>query len=205
MNPQEASNVKLSENIILADADYIDYVAFQLSVQFERMIGRRIGKADLSQWAVNIALDGGLREDGKPHETQLVLVHEKHASRLNNFNPSTFDTELNGQAFNDKNLGEFLVSSYAAGGTFGKDDYILDTISLILEHDEVKRLMVIANGEEGSIYEDIAHRLRNAPEDKHITLFAMQPMPGGNFRQEILGYSLMNALGIRGDEINTRQ
>lgn len=34
MNPQEASNVKLSENVILADADYIDYVAFQLSVQF---------------------------------------------------------------------------------------------------------------------------------------------------------------------------
>ena len=55
MNPQEASNVKLSENVILADADYIDYVAFQLSVQFERMIGRRIGKADLSQWAVDIA------------------------------------------------------------------------------------------------------------------------------------------------------
>lgn len=205
MNPQEASNVKLSENIILADADYIDYVAFQLSVQFERMIGRRIGKADLSQWAVNIALDGGLREDGKSHETQLVLVHEKHASRLNNFNPSTFETELNGQAFNDKNLGEFLVNSYAAGDTFGKDDYILDTISLILEHDEVKRLMVIPNGEEGSIYDDIARSLRNAPEDKYITLFAMQPMPGGNFRQEILGYSLMNALGIRGEEINTRQ
>lgn len=205
MNPQEASNVKLSENIILADADYIDYVAFQLSVQFERMIGRRIGKADLSQWAVDIALDGGLREDGKPHETQVVLVHEKHVSHLDNFNPSTFETELNGQAFNDKNLGEFLVNSYAVGDTFSKDDYLLDTISMILEHDEVKRLMIVPNGEEGSIYEEVANSLRNAPEDKHITLFAMQPMPGGNFRQEILGYSLMNALGIRGEEINPRQ
>lgn len=205
MNPQEASNVKLSENIILADADYIDHVAFQLSVQFERMIGRRIGKADLSQWAVDIALDGGLREDGKPHETQLVLVHEKHVSHLDNFNPSTYETELNGQAFNDKNLGEFLVNSYAVGGTFSKDDYLLDTISMILGHDEVKRLMIVPNGEEGPIYEEIANSLRNAPEDKHITLFAMQPMPGGNFRQEILGYSLMNALGIRGEEINPRQ
>ncbi|HCC87368.1 MAG TPA: hypothetical protein DEQ17_03830 [Prevotella sp.] len=205
MNPQEASNVKLSENIILADADYIDYVAFQLSVQFERMIGRRIGKADLSQWAVDIALDGGLREDGKPHETQLVLVHEKHTARLENFNPSAFETELNGQAFNDKNLGEFLVNSYAASDKFSKDDYILDTISMILGHDEVKRLMVVPNGEEGPIYEEIANSLRNAPEDKHITLFAMQPMPGGNFRQEILGYSLMNALGIKSEEINPRQ
>ena len=205
MNPQEASNVKLSENVILADADYIDYVAFQLSVQFERMIGRRIGKADLSQWAVDIALDGGLRADGKPHETQLVLVHEKHAARLENFNPSTFETALNGQAFYDKNLGEFLVNSYAANDTFGKDDYMLDTISMILGHDEVKRLMIVPNGEEGTIYEEIANAMRNAPEDKHITVFAMQPMPGGNFRQEILGYSLMNALGIKGDEIKTRQ
>lgn len=204
MNPQEASNVKLSENVILADADYIDYVTFQLSVQFERMIGRRIGKADLSQWAVDIALDGGLRADGKPHETQLVLVHEKHAARLEIFNPSTFETELNGQAFNDKNLGEFLVNSYAANDTFGKDDYMLDTINMILGHDEVKRLMIVPNGEEGTIYEEIANAMRNAPEDKHITLFAMQPMPGGNFRQEILGYSLMNALGIRGDEIKPR-
>lgn len=205
MNPQEANNVKLSENIILADADYIDYVAFQLSVQFERMIGRRIGKADISQWAVDIALDGGLREDGKPHETQLVLVHDKRVSHLDNFTPSVFETELNGQAFNDRNLGEFLVNSYAAGDTFGKDDYMLDTISLILEHDEVKRLMVVPNSEQGSVYEDIARLLRNAPEDKHITLFAMQPMPGGNFRQEILGYSLLNALGIRGEEISARQ
>jgi hypothetical protein len=30
----------------------------------------------------------------------------------------------------------------------------------------------------------------------------MQPMPGGNFRQEILGYSLMNALGIHADELD---
>ena len=35
-----------------------------------------------------------------------------------------------------------------------------------------------------------------------MTVFAMQPMAGGNFRQEILGYSLMAALGISGDEIN---
>jgi hypothetical protein len=36
---------------------------------------------------------------------------------------------------------------------------------------------------------------------KRITVFAMQPLQGGNFRQEILGYSLMNALGIKADEI----
>lgn len=202
MNLKEANNIKLSENIILADADYLDYVAFQLSVQFERMIGRRIPKADLSQWAVDVALDGGLRADGKAHETQLILVHEKQNPKMDNFTPSIYDTELNGQAFNDDKLGEFLVNAYPVGDVVSKDDYILDTVNMILGHDEVKRLMIIPNGEQGSIYEEVAGALREAPEDKHITLFAMQPMPGGNFRQEILGYSLMNALGIKSDEIN---
>lgn len=202
MNSEEAHNVRLSENIILADADYIDYVAFQLSVQFERMLGRRIAKADLSQWAVDIALDGGLRADGKAHETQLVLVHEKQHPKLSNFTPSIFETELNGQAFNDKTLGEFLVNAYAVGDVVSKDDYMLDTVSMVLGHDEVKRLMIIPNGEQGTIYEELAAALRNAPEDKHITIFAMQPMAGGNFRQEILGYSLMNALGIKAGEIH---
>ena len=205
MNPQEASKVKLSENIILADADYIDYVAFQLSVQFERMIGRRIPKADLSQWAVDIALDGGLRADGKTHETQLILVHEKQNPKMDNFTPSIYDTELTGQAFKDDKLGEFLVNAYAVGDVVSKDDYLLDTVNMVLGHEEVKRLMVIPNGEQGSIYEEVAGALRDAPEDKHITLFAMQPMPGGNFRQEILGYSLMNALGIKSEEINPQQ
>ena len=202
MNLKEANNIKLSEIIILADADYLDYVAFQLSVQFERMIGRRIPKADLSQWAVDVALDGGLRADGKAHETQLILVHEKQNPKMDNFTPSIYDTELNGQAFNDDKLGEFLVNAYPVGDVVSKDDYILDTVNMILGHDEVKRLMIIPNGEQGAIYEEVAGALREAPEDKHITLFAMQPMPGGNFRQEILGYSLMNALGIKSDEIN---
>ena len=205
MNSEEAHNVRLSENIILADADYIDYVAFQLSVQFERMLGRRIAKADLSQWAVDIALDGGLRADGKAHETQLVLVHEKQHPKLSNFTPSIFETELNGQAFNDKALGEFLVNAYAVGDVVSKDDYMLDTVSMVLGHDEVKRLMIIPNGEQGTIYEELAAALRNVPEDKHITIFAMQPMAGGNFRQEILGYSLMNALGIKAGEIHPEQ
>lgn len=34
------SEVKWSENVIIADADYVGNVAFDLIVNFERMIGR---------------------------------------------------------------------------------------------------------------------------------------------------------------------
>lgn len=205
MNMQANQNVSLSENIILADADYIDLVTFRLSVQFERMIGRRIPKADLSRWVVDIALDGGLRVDKKSHETQLVLLHDKDKKQMDNFSPSVYDTELNAQAFRDEQLGEFLVNAYPIGSMVSKEQYLQETIKTILEHDEVKRLMIIPNGEEGNDYALVSQSLRDAPDDKRITVFAMQPMPGGNFRQEILGYSLMNALGIKADELKTEE
>ena len=41
----------------------------------------------------------------------------------------------------------------------------------------------------------------DADDDKRITVLPMQPLAGGNFRQEILGYSLMSALGIKSEEI----
>ena len=72
MNTLDTNNIKWSENVIIADADYIDQVAFDLIVNFERMINRRIQPADMAQWAVCIALDGGLREG--EHETQVVLI-----------------------------------------------------------------------------------------------------------------------------------
>ena len=70
---------------------------------------------------------------------------------------------------------------------------------------EVKRIMVIPNAEDALIYNKVRETLNRLDDDeKRITVFAMQPMPGGNFRQEILGYSLMAALGIRADEINSK-
>ena len=52
------------------------------------------------------------------------------------------------------------------------------------------------------IYNKVRAVLNKMDDEKRITVFSMQPMPGGNFRQEILGYSLMAALGIRGEEIH---
>ena len=62
---------KWNETVILVDADYVDKVAFNLIVNFERMIGRRIPQADMAQWLECVALDGGLREGN--HQTQVVL------------------------------------------------------------------------------------------------------------------------------------
>ena len=201
MNTLDTNNIKWSENVIIADADYIDRVAFDLTVNFERMINRRIQPADMAQWAVCIALDGGLREG--EHETQVVLIHDKKSIAMKNFRPSNYETDLNAKAFKDDKLGEFIFSSYPTEEKMaGKDEFLVEVARTVCNAKEVKRVMVIPNSEDGDAYDQLRDMLRKVEDDdKRITLFAMQPMPGGNFRQEILGYSLMNALGISAKEI----
>ena len=78
---------------------------------------------------------------------------------------------------------------------------MLEMVQMVASRPEVKRIMLVPNGEEGNIYDTLRRALAHVDEEKRVTLFAMQPMPGGNFRQEILGYSLMSALGIKSEEL----
>lgn len=197
MNEQQ-DKMPWPENVIIADADYIDRVAFDLTVNFERMIGRRIPKADLARWVDCIALDGGLREG--EHEIQVVLLHDKKRLAMENFLPAHFANDLTGKAFKD-HLGEFTLTALDYEDVVGPDDQLLDIIQTVSHKDAVKRLMIIPNADRADLWAAIAHTLRDVADDKRVTLFAMQPMAGGNFRQEILGYSLMQALGIRGEEL----
>ena len=151
------NDTKWSEHVILVDAEYVDKVAFDMIVNFERMLERRIPQADMAQWLECVALDGGLRpidrgeklEVSGERNVQVVLIHEKNRQQMDNFLPGKFN-DLDGKAFAGP-LGEFLISCVKVEEMVTKD---------------------------------------------------MQPMDSGNFRQEILGYSLMAALGIKSEELN---
>ena len=188
------NEMKWKENVILVDADYVDKVSFDLIVNFERMIGRRIPQADMAQWIECAALDGGLREGD--HQTQVVLLHKQ--IKMENFKPGVF-AELDGKAFEGR-LGEFLISCVKVEDLTTMDDLFIDSMQVLSNAEEVKRLVVVPDAEH--IYNKVREVLRHADDEKRITVLAMQPMEGGNFRQEILGYSLMAALGIRSDELN---
>ena len=192
---------KWSQNVILVDADYVDKVAFNLIVNFERMIGRRIPQADMARWLECIALDGGLRSGS--HETQVVFIHQKAKAEMANFVPGNYANDLTGKAFQGE-LGEFVLNAYAIEDIADSEHLLIEALSLISQQKEVKRMMVIPDAEDPIIYNKVREALRHVDdEEKRITVFSMQPMTGGNFRQEMLGYSLMAALGIRGDEIKT--
>lgn len=202
MDIQEFNNTQWSRNVILVDGDYVDSVAFDLTVNFERMLGRRINKADTARWIDCIALDGGMREGRDSNgETQVIFIHSKDKQQLDNFNPGSYENNLNAMAFKDL-LGEFIISSYPVEEVVKHDDFFLDILKTVVNHKDVHRVMAIPNAEHHALWDALRHALRDIDdEEKRVTLFAMQPMDGGNFKQEILGFSLMNALGIRGDEL----
>lgn len=199
MNNGLTGAVKWCDNVIIADGDYIDKVAFDLIVNFERMIERRIPQADMARWIDCVALDGGLREGD--NVTQVILIHDRKNGRLENFKPSIYAEELDGKAFRD-NLGEFVISALSPEDMATKEDFFTETVEIVCNQKDVKRVMIVPDAER--MYDDVRHALRRVDEDKRVTVFAMQPMQGGNFRQEILGYSLMNALGIRAEELDKK-
>ena len=199
---QEEKTALWSENVIVVDAEYVDRVAFNLIVNFERMLGRKIPAADMARWIDCLALDGGVSPEGNPEgNVSVVLIHEKDSKGFENFVPALYN-ELDGKAFKD-HLGEFVFSAVPVEQLTTKDDLLLDVVQSAMESQEVKRLMVVPNSEDGDCYDRLRQLLRRAGDDKRITLFAMQPMMGGNFRQEILGYSLMQALGIKAAELES--
>lgn len=192
-----------TENIIIADADYVDSVAFNLTVNFERMIGRRIPPADMARWVECIALDGGMRPSDETQAsptTQVVLVHGAGRQRMENFAPGNYADELHGKAFTGK-LGEFMFACVNPEGFTTTDALLQDTLQLALQAEDVKRIMVVPS-EQG--LDGVRRGLRQTTDGdtpKRITVFTMQPIAGGNFLQEILGYSLMAALGVKGSEL----
>jgi hypothetical protein len=198
------NNTEWKETVVLVDAEYVDRVAFDLTVNFERMLGRRIPQADTARWLECVALDGGLRP--QPADTslqpaiQVVLIYGREQQKMANFQPGDFDA-LDGKAFGS-GLGEFLLSCVKVEEMVSKEDLYMDSLRVLANAKEVKRLLVVADMEQAA--GRVKDALRDADPEKHITLLTMDPTAAGGFRQELLGYSLMAALGIRGEEINSK-
>ena len=111
--------------------------------------------------------------------------------------PADFSADLDGKAFHD-NLGEFTLHSFPVEPVVSTADFFVQSLEALGNAAAVRRLMVVADMD---AYGDRVRRAVAAFEGKDVTLFAMEPLSGRGFQQEILGYSLMNALGIRADEL----
>ena len=191
------NEVKFSETVMLVDAAFLNFVITDIKKNFERMLNRPLHDVDLSDLFVYLGLDAGLNI-GK-NEVQVLLIYDTESAKLSYCHPSDLAKELNGTAFQDSTLGEFLFYSFQPEGMAALEDLYLESLTLLTEAKEVKKLVVISFNEE---YGDKVSAILDKAEDKEIVQFRMnEPGKETGYRWEILAYPLMQALGIRGDEL----
>lgn len=184
-----------ASTIILVDADYLGNTALDFSVNFEKMIGRRIPEGDLYHWLDCIALDGGLRPG--ENDIQIHILHSKSNQSLKGFKPSDIKEGLNGLSFKD-NLGYFSLFTFPVEEIVSMDEFFLQSMTMLADAKEVNHLMVVGDMD---AYGEEMINIYKKTDGKEITLFSMRPLADPDIRHEILGYSLMSALGIKSEEL----
>ncbi len=193
MNAQ-TTNTSFKENIILVDAGCVDSTAGRLREHFQQALGRQIPDADLAEWLVCAALDGGVTEG--ENQVQCIFVHAKDKCALQHFLPDLALQELDGKAFMDNALGEFQINCLCNEG-LSTEDFFTECARVLVDSKEVKRLVLVP--ELATCGEGLMALLKDAPKDKEITLLSMQPLQ--DVPHVMLGYSLLRAMGVKGDEL----
>lgn len=186
-----------AETVVLVDADYADRLVFDFSVQMERILERQMPKVQLPDWLDYMSLDGGLRPG--ENQIQVLLVYSKEKNRLKNILPSRLETELNGRAFKD-NLGEFKLASFPVEKQVVlRGKLMCQSVAALLASEKVERLLLVADLDE---YQTELKEVLSDLHKKEVTLFVLNPVSGFHCGQEIITYSLMAALGVKGEELS---
>ena len=187
----------LAKNVILVDSSYIDKIAFDFTVNFERILERRVSKADLALWLDCISLDAGL-EPGD-NDIQVIFLYKQDQDVLNNFQPSNMKEDIDGKAFRD-NLGEFGMEAYPiAENITSAGEQFVETLRVLLDAEAVKNILIVPDME---TYGEKVKDILNKNTKKRAVLFAIQPQTGLGFNLQQLGFSVVHALGIRSEEFN---
>lgn len=210
----EMERQQFKENVLLVDADYVDSVAADMRLNFSRMIQRDIPEADLAEWLVCAALDGGVKEvspqgDGqKPantqpqQEIQVVFIRSLAKTWLEHFNPGNLICGIDGQAFTDTYTGEYLISVVPEEKPMtgqDNDPLFVESARYLQNCSEVKRLILVPDMlRYGAL---LKADLAEVGEGAAVVLLTMQPEEGRGFTTETLGYSLLHALGIAPEEL----
>lgn len=192
-----SNELKFAEKVILIDASYINKVTADLSKHFGQMIGRELPKADLPIFLECVAMDAAIQ----PGENvlQVLLVYDKEHAKMDAFNPSDLKKELNDVAFKSQ-LGEFQLNTFEPSDMADREAFFLEAVKLVADAKEVKHLVVVPS--ETEYGDKLPEILEKVDGKESIHVLGMNPLaPSKAFRWEMMGYAVLQALGIRSDEI----
>ena len=191
------NELKFAEKVILIDASYINKVTADLSRHFGQVIGRELPKADLSIFLECVAMDAAIQLG--ENVLQVLLVYDKENTRMDAFNPGDLKKELNDVAFKSQ-LGEFQLNTFEPSDMADREAFFLEAVKLVADAKEVKHLVVIPSETEyGDKLPEIFDKV-DGKDSIHV-LGMNPPAPSDKFRWEMMGYAVLQALGVRSDEI----
>ena len=191
------NELKFAEKVILIDASYIDKVTKDLSLHFGNVIGRELPKADLPIFLECVAMDAGVQSGD--NVLQVLFVYEKEHSKMEAFNPGDLKKELNDVAFKSQ-LGEFQLNTFEPSDMADREAFFLEAVKLVADAKEVKHLVVVPS--ETEYGDKIPEILEKVDGKESIHVLGMNPLaPSKAFSWEMMGYAVLQALGIRSDEI----
>lgn len=192
---------ELKSQIILVDAAHADGLVQTLAAHFTQHLQRQFSAADLAEWLVCCALDADFPKGDGP--TQVVFVCEKGQKNIPHFVPSDLKTEIDGQAFNDAQMGEFQLSAIYQEDLISGAPLFVQCVRFMLgeENNSSKKLTHLALVPDMARYGQELEEALSADTKKVATLLTMNPQEATSHKHAVVGFSVMHALGIHPDEV----
>ena len=191
------NELKFAEKVILIDALYINKVTNDLRQHFSQVIGRELPKADLPIFLECVAMDAAVQPG--EHVLQVLFVYDKNQSKMEAFTTGDLKKELNDVAFKSQ-LGEFQLNTFEPSDMVDREAFFLEAVKLVADAKEVKHLVVIPSETEyGEKLPEIFDKV-DGKDSIHV-LGMNPPSPSDKFHWEMMGYAVLQALGVRSDEL----
>lgn len=188
--------IKLSEIVVLIDAAFLNFVITDMKGYFEKTLQRSLQEIDLSVLTTYLTLDAGVKE-GK-NEVQFLFVYDKQSSSLAFCHPSDLEKELNGVAFQSP-FGEYSFASVPSEGMVSREDLFVDMLTIVADSADVKKMIVVSFNEE---YGERVTDTLSEVKGKEVIQFRMnEPESPVDYHWDMLAFPVMQALGIRADEL----
>ena len=191
------NELKFAEKVILIDALYINKVTNDLRQHFSQVIGRELPKADLPIFLECVAMDAAIQPG--EHVLQVLFVYDKNQPKMDAFTTGDLKKELNDVAFKSQ-LGEFQLNAFEPSDMADREAFFLEAVKLVADAKEVKHLVVIPSETEyGDKLPEIFDKV-DGKDSIHV-LGMNPPLPSDKFHWEMMGYAVLQALGVRSDEL----
>lgn len=191
-----SEQIKLSENVMLIDAAFLNFVVTDLKRYFEQLLKRPLQEIDLTELVTYLALDADIEEGA--NQVQLLMVYDRESSELAHCSPSDLKGELNGVAFKNQ-IAEFAFAGVPCEEMVTREELFLDLLNIVTDSADVKKLIVVSFNEEYG--QPVSEALKKVAGKEIIQFRMNEPEESVAYRWEMLAYPVMQSLGIRGDEL----